>query len=246
MRRVIGLVFFVGFTSLALAEEPAQTGGSGEGLEILKKSVAALKEAKTVSYKAEYSATGWVTKFVPTVTGTAVMGEQSKDKIDRFSCTVTIKANDSEEVKEFSAGSDGDNFFVIDPKTKMCHLDMDPAVLGGQGRNIQRVLLREFSALEPFEDVFKSGTVELVGTTKVGDEECDELKIVPTEGGKRLLAISRKDHLPRRATNLIKNEQGEATTVLTISDLVVNPTFVRSPFELRCPEGYKQTDEFAP
>lgn len=46
--------------------------------------------------------------------------------------------------------------------------------------------------------------------------------------------------------NLIKNEQGEATTMLTINDLVVNPTFVRSPFELRCPEGFKQTDDFAP
>jgi len=246
MRRVFALSLLIGLASSALAEEPAKTGGSNEGLEILKKTEAALREVKTVSYRADYKATGWATKSVPAVTGTAIMGKQSKNKIDPFSCEVKVAPYGSKEVLEFSAGSDGDNYFLIDQKTKLCHQDMDPAVLGVQGNNIQRVLLREFSMPEPFGDILKSGKVELKGTTTVGDEECYELRMKPEGRPERIVAVSKKDFLPRRATNINKNEQGEAITELTLSNLVVNPTFMRSPFELHCPDGFKQTDDFAP
>jgi len=103
MGRLVSLLFVIAFGSFALART-RQTGGSNEGLEILKKTVAALRDVKTVSYKAEYKATGWATKFVPAVTGTATMGDQSKNKIDPFSCEVKIAPYESSEVMEFSRG----------------------------------------------------------------------------------------------------------------------------------------------
>lgn len=112
--------------------------------------------------------------------------------------------------------------------------------------NLQRIVLRDFAAPEPLANVIKSGEIELRGEVRIGNEDCRELYMKHRDTGTAVWAVSKKDFLPRKVTRLIKNDQGEATTELLISDLVVNPQFVRSPFEMLCPEGFKKTDEFAP
>jgi len=246
MGRFVIALMVIALGSFVLAEEPATTGRSNEAIEILKKSAAAMKNAETVTYRAEYDATGWLQARVQPVEGTVVMGEQSKHKINPFFCEIKIKPREAGDTVEVSAGCDGDNYLLIDPTVKTCYMDKDQAVLGAKVRNFMRVQVAQFSEPNPYEDIFKSGNAEFKGETKVGDEDCYELLLTPSDGGRVSFAISKKDFLPRRFTRLIKRDEGEATTVLTIHDLVVNPTFVRNPFELRCPEGFKQTDDFAP
>ncbi len=246
MRWVPGVMLIVVAALGSSAEEPTDGGGLERAMEILRKSAAALKNAKTVTYRAEYDATGWLQSRVPPAEGAVTMGEQSKFQISPFFCEIKIKTRDAAEVVEMSAGCDGDNYFLIDPKEKTCYADRDQAVLGSKARPFMRVLVDEFSESQPYEDIFKSRKAEYKGETKIGETECYELLLNFSEGGRRSFAISKEDFLPRRVTRLIKSDQGEATTVLTIHDLVVNPTFVRNAFELHCPEGFKKTDEFAP
>jgi hypothetical protein len=219
---------------------------SGEAADFARKVADTLKQTHTVAYKATYAPTGWVAQRVPSVDGTATIGKQSKHKIDPFVVDVKIRKSGSEEVTELKGGTDGDQYFLIDPKSKTCYKDLDPAVQGGQSRNLARIVLRDFAAPEPLADILKSGEIELRGDVKIGDEDCRELYMKHADSGTMIWAVSKKDHLPRKVTRLIQNDQGEATTELTLSDLVVNPQFVRNPFEMVCPEDYKKTDDFAP
>ncbi len=246
MKRRILFVMVASWTSAAWGEEPAKKENATEALDLLKKTAAALVEAKTVLYKADYKGTGWLESRVSPVEGTVTMGEQSQHKINSFFCDISIKVGGSEEPVALKAGSDGEQYFLVDPKTKMCHHDLDAAVQGTHARDIGRVLLREFSEPEPYADPIKSGDVEMVGPVKVAGEECIEIRIRPSDRPPQVIAVARSDYLPRRVTSLIKNDRGEATTVLTINDLVVNPKFVLSPFKLHCPEGFTTSDEFAP
>lgn len=247
MTRLIMLTFLGFCAALALAEDPPKPAApSPEALEFARKTADALSKAKVVIYKAAYTPTGWVAQRVPSVEGTATVGDQSKHKIDAFVVDVKIRKTGSEEVVEMKGGSDGNDHFLIDPKAKTCYKDLDPAVLGAQGRNLQRIVLRDFADPEPLADIIKSGEIELRGEVSMGGEDCRELYMKHADTGAMVWAVSKKDFLPRKVTRLIKNDQGEATTELVISDLVVNPQFIRNPFEMVCPEGFKKTDEFAP
>ena len=233
--------------AVCLAEEPPKPAPpTPEAVEFAKKIADALRSAKVVTYKAKYTPSGWVSQRVPSVEGSATVGDQSKHKIDSFAVQVKMQKAGSEDVIEMAAGSDGNEYFLIDSKAKVCYKDLDSAVLGSQGRNVQRIVLRDFAALDPLADVLKGGEIELKGDVKVGEEECREIFMKFPDTGAMTWAVSKKDFLPRKVTRHIKGEEGEATTELVISDLVVNPQFVRNPFEMICPQGFKQTDEFAP
>lgn len=247
MPRLKVALLIAAFPLLVLAEDPPKKDGpTAEAMEFAKKTADALVAAKTVTYKATYTPAGWIAKEVPSVEGTATVGDQSKQKVDVFVVNVKIRKDGSEEVTELSAGSDGNEYFMIDPKSKTCYKDMDPAVLGANTRNVQRIVLRDFGLPEPLSGVMKGGEIELRGEVKVGNEDCRELYMKSRDTGTAIWAVSKKDYLPRKVTRIIKNDQGEATIELLISDLVVNPQFIRNPFEMICPEGFKKTDEFAP
>jgi|CXWL01.1.fsa_nt_gi hypothetical protein len=247
MTRLMMLTLLAVSPALVLAEDPPKPSGpSPEAVEFARKTADALLAAKVVIYKATYTPTGWVAKEVPTIEGTATVGEQSRHKVDAFMVKVKIRKADSEDVVELSAGSDGNEYFLVDSKAKICYKDLDLAVLGSQSRNLQRIVLRDFAAPEPLANVIKNGEIELRGDVKIGSEDCRELYMKHRDTGTAVWAVSKKDYLPRKVTRIIKNDQGEGKTELLISDLVVNPQFVKSPFELVCPEGFKKTDEFAP
>jgi outer membrane lipoprotein-sorting protein len=229
----------------ALGQEPDRQ--PGEVKAILKQAAEAMKQAKTVGYDAEYHGTEWAVNVVPAVTGRAVVGPRAEHDIDRFSCEVTIQASGSEEKSRYTAGCNGTEFYLLDQQKKTAYQDMDQAVLGSEGRNIMRVLLRDFAEPDPFADVLESGSAEMKPDAEVAGEACVVVFVKPKEGPETTWYFSKKDHLPRRVVRHYENREGEpGTTELTLTNLVVNPSFVRSPFELIVPDGYEKTDEFAP
>ena len=158
MLPVIGLVVAaLTVTPCAFSGEPEQKGtGSpaakaeaADPMEVLKKAEEALKKVKQVTYKAQYKGTEWVTAFVPSLEGTAMLGEPSEYDIARFRCEVKLTPRGESEAVELSAGSDGDLYYLIDPAKKIVYADIDEAVLGKHQRDLQRVLLRDFVANEP-------------------------------------------------------------------------------------------------
>lgn len=222
--------------------------------EIMKKARDAAVAVRRVRYTAEYVATGWVTEHVPTVTGTVIVGEQSKWEIERFRSTVKIVPNGKGDAKdnakdgplELTAGCDGESFFLIDAKTKTVHEDIDPAVMGSHARDVQRVVLSELASPKPYEKELEAKDLVIKSIPEVAGQRCFELHAT-VEGVEVVWYIAWSDLLPRRYVRIYKNPEGEVgTTQLTLIDLEVDPKLPGNPFKADVPPGYKKTDEFAP
>ncbi len=250
MKRLICVVMCLGTFSCSNPQKSSDRQSSThppDPMEILVQADAAMKSVELVSYNANYEGTGWVKAFVPHVEGEVIQGPKSKYDIDQFYAEVKLNAYDSDEVTQCTVGSNGDTFFLIDPKTYTAHEDIDPAVLGSQSRNYQRVLLKEFSLAEPFKDELKADSLEIVGTQVRDGHLCYDVYVKIEGHSDTLWSISQKDHLPRLVKRIHKNPKGEeGTTELALTNLVVNPKLTSSPFQLRVPQGYKKTDDFAP
>jgi len=248
MRRWIGSSIVLCLCISTRAEEPGKKGGElTDAKAILQRVAEALKKTPMVSYRAEYKVTGWATAFVPNMEGPVVIGKQSAHKIQRYYCQLKVQKDGSSDVREFTAGSDGENFFVVDPKTKTAHEDIDPGVLGANGWAVQFVIIPEFGAPDALDKLLKTAKVEIKGEKKIGEEDCLEVRIQDDAPQDATWTISKKDFLPRRITGVFKNGEGvESSTSLDLHDFKVNPTFVKNPFELVVPDGYKKTDDFAP
>ena len=251
MCKTMGLFLSVCLVSPGLGDVAGKASGEKlDGMSILKKSEAAMKRAHRVSYRAEYKATGWVTKFVPEVEGSAVVGKRSKWDIEPFRCEVKIHPRESSETLEFSAGSDGDVFYLIDPKTRMVYEDMDPGVLGEQGHDIQRVVMKELAAPDPFGEKLSPDSITLEGTETIAGEACHEIHIKSDSPPEMVWYISTKDYLPRRVRRIYPDRDDPkadpGTTELTISDVVVESKAAGALFKLVVPEGFTRSDDFAP
>lgn len=251
MRRVTGVLLGLFIMSGAMAQDAGtKSGEPTDGRKILKKAAEAVKAVKLVGYEAEYSSTGWVKPYVADVRGKVVVGDQSKWKLDRFRCEVTLKLPDSEESLEYRAGSDGEMFFLVDSKTKTVYADMDSAVLGSQGRNIMRVLLPQFGAPDPFKEELEAKTIELKEEETVHGEPCYHVYIKPEAPPEQDWFFSKRDLLPRKVVRSYINQQDpkaeKGTTQLVITDLEANLRVADDPFKVNVPKGYTKTDEFAP
>lgn len=218
--------------------------------KVLEKSRDALKATKVVSYDATIEATEWVKEAIPNVTGKAVVGELKQYEIPQFYCDVQIKRANAEEAVVLQAGCNGDKYFLIDPKTKAAYEDMDPVVMGSNGRDVQRLALREFYDKEPYKAELAAEKPELRETTEVGGEPCYQV-YATLSGAPKAIAwdISKKDFLPRRVTRWYAPREGngpDGTSMMTISNLKIDPKLPKDPFVLHLPEGYTKSDEFAP
>ncbi len=219
--------------------------------EILTKCRDALRKCETVSYDITIEATEWLQQFVPQVRGKAVVGPLAEYDVPRFRCEVELQKAGSEEKLDYKAGCDGKDYYLIDPRTKKAHYDLDPVVLGSDGRNIQRALLAEFTAKEPLKDELESSGAELRGIVEVGGEKCYEVFVPLSSSSPKSVtwAISVKDYLPRRAARVYANRRSEGPDGLittTLTNLKPNPKLDRDPFKLVVPDGYEKTDDFAP
>lgn len=231
---------------LAALVGQSDTAAPSDGKAVLTKMQDAARAAKTIKYEAEYLPEGWLTAFVPTLRGTAVVGKQSEHKVERFFADVVLKSGNSDEEIKLSAGCDGDQYFLVDARTSKAHQDMDPAVLGRQGRNIRRVVLGDLGAADPFADELKAESIELKETTTLDGHECHVVECVQSKDRKTTWYISGKDWMPRKMVRTIVNDKGETGTItFTLSKLTVDPRLDADPFKLQLPAGYTKTDEFA-
>ncbi|NOS99634.1 MAG: DUF2092 domain-containing protein [Phycisphaerales bacterium] len=238
---VVWMVAWSGPIGLVNEDKPAVTPA-----EIFTRSADAMKKARHLRYQAHYEATAWISEFVPNIEGTVVMGKQSPYKIDTYTAKVSVKPKDAESPTPIDAGCDGDNYFLIDAKSKTVHRDMDPGVLGELGSETRRVILADFGKPQPYDDKNEGKTIELVGEQTIMDEPCYEIHIKGGDPPDVLWFISTRDYFPRRIVRLRKNQHDEpGSTQLTLHHVEIDPDVSPSAFAPSVPEGYKQTDEFA-
>ncbi|MEK6799609.1 MAG: hypothetical protein AABZ12_11635 [Planctomycetota bacterium] len=252
MVRVRGLFNMACFVASVAMFAPTTLGEDlKDGKQILEKSREALMKVKVASYEARYLGTGAAKDWVPQVDGRVIVGSTAEFDVPRFFCDVSIRKTGSEESKKYTAGCDGNEYYLLDAAAKKAHYDIDPVVLGSDSRNIQRVLVREFGGKNPLDAELKSETIELKGTASVEGEDCYEVYVAIKNSSQKATVwhIGKKDFLPRKLQRVYPPRDGateDGITELVIHKLVLDPKTDKDPFKLVVPEGYQATDEFAP
>ncbi|MFQ5590439.1 MAG: hypothetical protein ACE5HE_04670 [Phycisphaerae bacterium] len=226
-----------------------ETSTENRAREILKKADAATKAVKLVSYKATLRATGALAAYIPDVDGTVIIEGDCPDQAPlRFRYEAAFTLPNSIEKRRVVCGSDGNTHYLIDNGAKTVYADIDPAVVGSDGKVARILAMIEYCYPTPFSDEINAEHVELKGTAVIGGEDCYEIHVVYRQAEQEAnWFISKKDHLPRRVDRIATNRKGEKSTRrLTLADVAVNPRFKENPFKLVVPDGFTKADEFAP
>ena len=221
---------------------------SDAALAVLKKADEAAKAVKSVRYKGHYTATARRSAGIREVRGTVLLTGGFSRGFQKFFVDAQVRYRDTEEVKRFTAGGNGEEFFMIDWQNKVVHADMDPQVIGTDGRIAQRIAMVEFVHPSPFSDEITGKSAELRPSATVGGEPCHVVHVVYGDGvGQQAVwYFSKADHLPRRVERISRNQGRDRTTDLIVTDLEIDPKFDEGELKLDMPKGFKKTDEFAP
>ena len=229
-------------TKEAVADTPARDEVKHkEAVALMTKVDEATKAVEMVNYKATFHGTGAAATRVPKVEGTVTMSGKS-EATAKFRVEGKLQ-RDSAETKEFVAGHDGEDFYLIDPAKKMVYADIDPAIITGEGRALMGLMMREFIHPTPFSDEINANTAEIQGSEKIGEEDCLKVYIKYSQQNQEAYwYVSKKDFLPRRVDRMMRSAAGETgSTELILTDLTLKAT--GDPFKLVIPEGYEKTDE---
>lgn len=247
------MVWSVGVMLLAVsvrAEEPAKAGKLTDPVEILKKADEVCKPVKSLKYTASRAGLHADAEKTPKGTGTLISLPSVDKKPAMFKVQIKWTKPGETDVNEITAGCDGDNFYVMDHKTKKVYVDVDPAVFGGFRGPIQGLRMAEFGHESPFGDEINGKVKELIGVEKVGEEECYHIHVEYSGSNDGLHTdwwISTKDFYPRRADRVQPNRSGEkGGGTMSLTGLEVNPKADPKDFALVVPEGYTKVEDFAP
>lgn len=250
--RVSRFALLLCMTSVVFAQDAAKKEPElTDAKEILKRADAAAKGVKVIKYKAVAKGLGADEPRRPTVEGTAMIGGWIGGGPAKYRFEVEAKKPGSSEPAKYTAGSDGDLVYLIDFAAKTAYADMDPAVLGSNGRVVRAILVGKIVDPDAFKDELAAEKIELKGVTKVGDHDCYEVFVnYGSDRGEGVWYFSKTDFLPRRIDRSFPQPDGQkGGRQVILSDLVVNPKPPKEnvdPFALVVPEGFKKTDEFAP
>ncbi len=218
--------------------------------EVLRRAADALSNTHTVSYSATFTGTNWVKELVPHVTGKVVIGPTAEYDVPRFFTEAQVTDSESETAAVYTAGCNGNEYFIVDPKTKMGYMDMDPAVMGSNARTVQRLVIDAFSSTEPLKTTRAAATTTLKDETTIDGVACYVVQADTSRREKAMVwAIAKSDFLPRRLTRIYagRNEgEPDGTTEITLTTVVANPKLKKDQFEMVLPEGFKKSDDFAP
>ena len=228
---------------------PAAAGELTDATEILKKADEASKAVDSVKYTAKAKGLGADEPKIPVVEGTVYLDgfKNNRPEKVRFEAKVTMPG--SSDVKEFTMGNDGKEYFLIDPNKKIAYVDIDPAVVGSSGRMVGGLTMLEYVHEAPFSDEINGKVKEFKGSEKVGTEDTYHVYVkYAQEGQEADWYFSKKDFLPRRVDRHSPGREGAAPggRQLVVTSLTVAPKSDKDPFKFELPAGYTKSEDFAP
>ncbi len=236
-------------TSLPVSAVPPQSDAAKKGLDVLRRSAAALKELETASYQAEVSGTGWMADRVLRVKGRGVLGRRTESGAEPFRMILTLTTTDTNERIEYEIGTNGKVHFVKDLQTHMVYENEDEGVFGPHGEDMKRLLMHVYTDPEPFSAAIQSGSVKLAAQENVGEEPCKSVLIKRKHGPAEKWLISKRDWLPRKRIRIHPNPDGKGapgTTELMVTFLIHNPRYSKDPFKVVVTEPFIRVGGFAP
>jgi hypothetical protein len=256
---LIATLGLAGFAAHAqLPGGPTPRAELTDALQILRNADNAVRNVRAVQYVADYRGAGPIASTTYHVTGVVILGNMRGEGQEDYFLEVKVTPPEGGEPKEFRIGCNRNQTFVIDPQSRKVHADIDSVVLGSLADVVRDVSMYELVRKQPFRDAIAEEAVTLRGRSKVGEEECYEIHVkYKNRADEALWFISMNDFLPRRVDRYrrasgAKPSAGDAApaetddpprTVLTVTQLQVNPGFNQHPFLLRMPPGYRKTDD---
>lgn len=146
---------------------------------------------------------------------------------------------------ELRAGSDGKEFYIINPFQKQIHHDLEPSVMGRMGNSIRQGMFVEFNYLAPFNDEINAPSVELLGSKVIGGVDCWEIRLRfnDTQEGRTTWYMGKQDLLPRARLDEFKQNGQEAGIWKEISKLELAPQMAADGYAIPKLEGYTLTNE---
>lgn len=237
---VVGCVAFCAASGLAHGE-----GESKRAREILQKAVEALNNVQYVSYDFEYKGTGFMARRGGEATGKVMLGPPSEWGIAQLYCEADVENPSSKNPDKFTIGCDGDVYFFTDHQKKTVYEDMDSAVLGTKGRNLQQLIVTVFVDADPLKRALESKAVTMRKDKTIGDKDCYQVVVKGQRGSDVAWLIAKDDYLPRARNQVFEGRGRKGSRSFTITNLKVLSKVNGNPFVAKVPDGYKKTDDFA-
>lgn len=248
MIRITTAVLATG-TLLSIAYAGGQaTERLSDPVKILKKADEATRAVKAVSYSTTIAPTGAAKGRRPRFQGQAFLYGWAHGGPARFRHNITQKNSGEDKTQSFTAGKDDENFYLIDHQTKTAYVDIDPQVMGKMSRTIRNFAMLEFVHPAPFSDEINGTSQKLEGIEDIAGEPCYKIHVEYAVGGPQAnWFFSTKDFLPRRVVRLFNTPGGQTAGLqTTVTHLKIIQSDSKDLSEFKLPEGYKQTDDFAP
>ncbi|MFQ5489369.1 MAG: DUF2092 domain-containing protein [Phycisphaerae bacterium] len=245
MKRILVALMLVGAAGMAPS---AKAEGPSEGMALIKKMVEAAKVVKGASYRVQVEPIDLGKKFIPHIDATCLTWGFQDNMPKKAKVEMTTKEDGASETNRLTLGAVDDEYYLIDHKTKKAYKDIDPAVLGAMSTAFQVASYVSLLQTEPYKRELESKTQEVKGTETVDGVECHVVHVVYGEGPRRSdFYIAKKDHLARKIDLIwMENEEGKGGVVITYTDLKTDPKLKDGAFAFKLPEGFEQSDDYAP
>lgn len=236
--------------------QPAEIRARGlDAIEILRKVDEATKAVQAVEYTGRLEGKAAAEARTLIVEGSVVMsgavemprtGGMVAPK--RYRCDVTTTDPHSGKTRHLAIGTDGASFYLIDHDARKVYHGPTSEVLGTVSRPAVALWMREFIHPEPFRDEINGDAQILMGSKKIGDEDCHEIHIKYKDAiGEAVWWFSKRDFLPRGVQRVMNTPSGQrAIQQWQITNLVADPTLAEDAFRLVIPEGYEKVEGNAP
>ncbi|MBP7745622.1 MAG: TlpA family protein disulfide reductase [Phycisphaerae bacterium] len=219
---------------------PALRADSADARTVLQQAEAAMHALKAIRYTGRGEAEGILSTRVPTVEGTVTLVPVAGAAMPKLRLDAEVRPFNAPKPMTFQVANDGKQVTLVDHTNRVY---FDRALPEGSLllNNVSPLLIREFGAAQPFAREAGAASLELTGSEKVGDVECDVVHAVLSRGGDEVRwYFGKTDHLPRRVQRVVQTPAGKTTITTSLTTLDTQPQIQESLFHVAKPEGFNE------
>ncbi|MBN1996879.1 PQQ-binding-like beta-propeller repeat protein [candidate division KSB1 bacterium] len=222
------------------------TGELTNPVEILRAADRAAEAVSLVQYNISVKAMDAAKDQIGEGTATVIIGGVQDYLPKMFYVDGQINEPGASAPAKFTAGCDGNQYWVIDYEKRTVHVDLDFAVMGKFSRTVYGAFVREFFIDGPFQQEINGSEVTLLGTETVEGIDCYEIFVNygDDQQSKATFCFSKSDFLPRSRKDIFNMQDGQQGGTLTLLTNV-NPAPDLEPdlFKVKVPEGFSKTGQ---
>lgn len=242
---------------LAVVPAMARAEPQPDARRILRRADAATRAVKAFSYTAECHGEGDLADRLPRVKGSLIGQHRPKSPLDKlfgggnriedrhgyFKHYLRFRGKiflpDSAAGKPFDIAIDSKRVVSIDRDRRLMTHSPFPA-----GEELIRpgsqLFMLEYLHPTPFSDEIHGRKATHLGVQTIGGVECDVIHVIYQNDSEARWYFGREDALPRRLDRIDTRPNVNGMTVLTITDLDIDPAFRVDTFHPSLPKGYEE------